>query len=165
LGSQPRDEDLAHRLQRLVFRLGRELRAQSTGAGTSGADTMMLAELRRTPGLGVSDLAALDNVARSVTSERVKRLEAAGLIARDTVSGGDRRRVGLAITEAGHRVLNTITERRRLWMSDRLARLSLAEREAVDQAVAALEALTDRGAIGKLQDSQSPGPQSKEKTS
>ena len=141
-----RDEDLAHRLQRLVFRLNRELRVQSTAAGTSGADTMLLAEVRHRPGVGVSELAGHDNVARSVMSERVKRLEAAGLITRDGLIHDDKRRFGLTITEAGHTILNAITERRRVWMVSRLAGLSLKEREAVNHAVEALEVLTDRGA-------------------
>jgi DNA-binding MarR family transcriptional regulator len=140
-----REEDLAHRLQRLVFRLNRELRLQSAASGTSGADTMLLAEIRRRPGVGVSELADQDNVARSVMSERVKRLEAAGLIARDSLFRADKRRVGLAITEAGHTILNAITEQRRLWMADRLARLSPEECEAVNLAVDSLDALTDRG--------------------
>jgi DNA-binding MarR family transcriptional regulator len=147
-----REEDLAHRLQRLVFRLNRELRVQSTAAGTSGADTLLLAEVRRRPGVGVSELSEHDNVARSVMSERVKRLEAAGLIARDGLLHDDKRRIGLTITEAGHRVLDSITEQRRAWMVGRLAGLSLDEREAVSRAVEALETLTDRGARRKNKD-------------
>ena len=143
--SSGRRDDLAHQLQRLVFRLNRELRAQSAGAGASGADAMLLAELRRSPGAGVSELAAAENVARSVMSERVKRLEAAGLIARDPRSFKDRRRVGLTITDAGHRLLKLITERRRAWMADRLIALSAQERKAVRIAVESLERIAGRG--------------------
>lgn len=134
-----RPGDLAHQLQRLVFRLNRELRAQSVGAGASGGDAMLLAQLRRSPGAGVSELAAAENVARSVMSERVKRLEAAGLVARDSRSFEDRRRVGLVITEAGHKLLDLITERRRAWMANRLTTLSAEERKAVRIAVESLE--------------------------
>jgi DNA-binding MarR family transcriptional regulator len=145
LKSSGRQEDLAHRLQRLVFRLNRELRAQSAGAGASGADAMLLAELRRSPGAGVSELAAAENVARSVMSERVKRLEAAGLVARDARIFKDRRRVGLMITDAGHRLLNLITERRRAWMADRLLALPAKERKAVRIAVESLERIAGSG--------------------
>jgi DNA-binding MarR family transcriptional regulator len=134
--------DLAHRLQRLVSRLNRELRMQSTGAGSSSADAMLLAELRRSPGIGVSELAASENVARSVMSERVKRLEAAGLVACDGETRPDRRRIGLAVTDAGRALLAVITAERRAWMAERLAQLSADEQKAVRIAVASLERIT-----------------------
>jgi DNA-binding MarR family transcriptional regulator len=142
-------DELAHRLQRLVLRLNRELRAQNAGAGASNADAMLLAEVRHAPGLGVSELAAIEHVARSVMSERVKRLEQAGLIALDPRPQADRRRVGLVITEAGRDLLEAITIRRRAWMADRLATLSAPERAAVETAVASLERITGgQGARG-----------------
>ena len=101
---------------------------------------MLLAEVRHSPGLGVSELAAIENVARSVMSERVKRLEQAGLIASDP--GADRRRVALTITDAGRYLLELITARRRAWMAERLTALSPAEREAVQVAVTSLERIT-----------------------
>jgi DNA-binding MarR family transcriptional regulator len=140
LGRERHPNDLAHQLQRLVLRLNRELRAHNAGAGASNADAMLLAEVRHSPGLGVSDLAAIENVSRSVMSERVKRLEQAGLIASDP--GADRRRVALTITGAGRDLLERITERRRAWMAERLTDLSPAEREAVQVAVASLERIT-----------------------
>jgi DNA-binding MarR family transcriptional regulator len=145
LANARRAHDLAHRLQRLVLRLNRELRAQNAGSGASNADAMLLAEIRHAPGLGVSELAAIENVARSVMSERVKRLELAGLIVSDPTLRADRRRMGLTITEAGRALLEEITERRRAWMAERLAALSADERQAVETAVASLERITGRG--------------------
>ena len=141
-----RSQDLAHRLQRLVFRLNRELRAESASEGVPAADAILLAEVRRSPGVGISELAAIENVARSVMSERVKRLEASGLIASDRSSLEDRRRVGLSVTEAGHALLATITEKRRLRTVERLALLSADERDAVRIAVDALERTTSASA-------------------
>ena len=141
--------ELAHRLQRLVLRLNRELRAQNAGSGASNADAMLLAEVRHAPGLGVSELAAIEHVARSVMSERVKRLELAGLIALDPRPQADRRRVGLVITGAGRDLLEAITIRRRAWMAGRLAALRAEERAAVETAVASLERITGgQGAPG-----------------
>jgi DNA-binding MarR family transcriptional regulator len=138
--------DLAHRLQRLVLRLNRELRAQNAGSGASNADAVLLAEVRHAPGLGVSELAGIENVARSVMSERIKRLEQAGLVATDPRPRHDRRRVGVVITEAGRALLESITDRRRAWMAERLTTLSAEERAAVEAAVAALDRLTgERG--------------------
>jgi DNA-binding MarR family transcriptional regulator len=142
LGRERHPNDLAHQLQRLVLRLNRELRAHNAGAGASNADAMLLAEVRHSPGLGVSELAAIENVARSVMSERVKRLERAGLIASDSALHEDRRRVALVITEAGRALLEIITARRRAWMAERLTALSADEREAVQAAVTSLERIT-----------------------
>src|SRR5580700_6860008 len=100
--------ELAHRLQRLVLRLNRELRAQNAGSGASNADAVLLAEIRHAPGLGVSELAAIENVARSVMSERIKRLQQASLLALDPRPQRDRRRVGLVITEQGRALLELI---------------------------------------------------------
>jgi DNA-binding MarR family transcriptional regulator len=149
LGRERHPNDLAHQLQRLVLRLNRELRAHNAGAGASNADAMLLAEVRHSPGLGVSELAALENVARSVMSERVKRLEQAGLI--DADPGADRRRVALTITEAGRDLLELITAKRRAWMAERLTALSPEEREAVQVAVTSLERITGQhtGATGR----------------
>jgi len=134
--------ELAHRLQRLVLRLNRELRAQNAGSGASNADAVLLAEIRHAPGLGVSELAAIENVARSVMSERVKRLEQAGLLALDPRPQRDRRRVGLVITEPGRGLLEAITAKRRAWMAERLTALSAEERRAVELAAVSLERIT-----------------------
>ncbi len=142
MGREQHPNDLAHQLQRLVLRLNRELRAHNAGAGASNADAMLLAEVRHSPGLGVSELAAIENVSRSVMSERVKRLEHAGLIASDPGVQPDRRRIALAITEAGRDLLEQITARRRAWMAERLTALSPEEREAVQVAVTSLERIT-----------------------
>ena len=142
MGRERHPNDLAHQLQRLVLRLNRELRAHNAGAGASNADAMLLAEVRHSPGLGVSELAAIENVSRSVMSERVKRLELAGLIASDPGVQPDRRRIALAITGAGRDLLEQITARRRAWMAERLTALSPEEREAVQVAVTSLERIT-----------------------
>lgn len=137
-----RAADLAHRLQRLVFRLNRELRAESANVGVSAADALLLAEVRHRPGIGISELSVAEKVARSVMSERVKRLEAAGLLAADRASHEDRRRVGLSITEAGRELLAVITQERRQWVAGLLSMLSADERDCVRAAIEALERAT-----------------------
>jgi DNA-binding MarR family transcriptional regulator len=141
LGTQ-RTADLAHRLQRLVFRLNRELRAESATVGVPAADALLLAEVRHRPGIGVSELAAMEKVARSVMSERVRRLETAGLLAADRSGHEDRRRIGLSITEAGRELLAVITQERRRWVAGLLSVLSADERDCVRAAVEALERAT-----------------------
>jgi DNA-binding MarR family transcriptional regulator len=138
---RPEDTDLAHRLQRLVVRLSRELRWESAEIGLSIADAMALFDLRRHPGYGVSDLARLAGVARSVISERLKRLEADGLVARDAVLRADRRRIGFVVTPGGHAVLKHMARVRRNQVAARLASLTPAERDAIAKAVDALDRL------------------------
>jgi DNA-binding MarR family transcriptional regulator len=138
---RPEEADLAHRLQRLVIRLNRELRWESAEIGVSSADAMVLFDLRRHPGAGVSDLANMARIARSVISERVKRLQAAGLLERDAVERADKRRVGLIVTAAGHEVLQAMSRVRRDRIAQRLASLSDEDRAAIEHAVDALDRL------------------------
>jgi DNA-binding MarR family transcriptional regulator len=138
---RPEEADLAHRLQRLVIRLNRELRWESAETGVSPADAMALFDLRRHPGSGVSELAGMARVARSVVSERIKRLEAAGLIARDGLERADKRRIGLIVTAAGHEALTRMARVRRDQVAARLATLSEDERRAIGRAVDALDRL------------------------
>jgi DNA-binding MarR family transcriptional regulator len=155
---RPEEADLAHRLQRLVIRLNRELRWESAEIGVSSADAMVLFDLRRHPGAGVSDLAGMAQIARSVISERVKRLQAAGLVERDAVVCDDRRRVGLKITSAGHAVLTRMARIRRDRIAARLAGLSDDDRAAIEQAVDALDRLPQwRSAAELAADAQRQG--------
>jgi DNA-binding MarR family transcriptional regulator len=67
-------------------------------------------------------------------SKFVARLEEAGLIRRDAV-GGDKRRVGLTLTEDGRRVLRSVRSKRTAWLSARLRMLDEDELEAVARAI------------------------------
>jgi DNA-binding MarR family transcriptional regulator len=130
------NSDLPGQLQKVVFRLNRELRASAAPAGISASDAVLLASLHKTPGLGVSELALEENVGRSVMSERVKRLEAAGLVCRaDAPPQGDRRRVGLSVTPAGQKALKSIKALRWAWMDERVAHLTDADRQVLQAAV------------------------------
>jgi DNA-binding MarR family transcriptional regulator len=137
------DTDVAGRLQRLVFRLNRELRSEIAELGVTGSDAAVLFDLRRRPGCGVSELAAMSEVGRSVMSERIKRLEALGLVARDARPRPDRRRVGLMVTPAGIAVMIRIAKDRRARLAVRLERLDGAQRHAIEAAISALERLPD----------------------
>lgn len=137
------ETDVAGRLQRLVFRLNRELRSEIAELGVTGSDAAVLFDLRRRPGCGVSELAAMSDVARSAMSERIKRLEALGLVARRDGPRGDRRRVGLTVTPAGLSVMIRIAKERRARLAARLERLDEGQRRAIEAAISALERLPD----------------------
>jgi DNA-binding MarR family transcriptional regulator len=67
-------------------------------------------------------------------SVHVKRLEAAGLIARLAPDSEDRRRIGLVITEAGGQTLQAILRHRNDWLASRLRDLPAEAHERLKQA-------------------------------
>jgi DNA-binding MarR family transcriptional regulator len=159
----PEEADVAHRLQRLVVRLSRELRWESAEVGVSSADARVLFDLRRYPGSGVSELARRAGIARSVISERLKRLEADDLVVRDAAPRADRRRVAFMVTPGGHGALKLMALARRNQVAARLSTLTPAERKAIEQAVDALDRLpqwrsaAERAAEAKRQRQREPG--------
>ena len=78
-------------------------------------------------------------------SGHVDRLERAGLLERER-STGDRRRVGLKLTEDGQRLLRRIRARRPTWLADRLRTLESDELAAIEAAVPALLRLVETDA-------------------
>jgi DNA-binding MarR family transcriptional regulator len=75
-------------------------------------------------------------------SQHVKRLEAAGWLARSD-HAEDGRRSGLSVTPAGLRKLETIRKQRNDWLAARLAKLAPAERDALAAAAEALAKLAN----------------------
>jgi DNA-binding MarR family transcriptional regulator len=73
-------------------------------------------------------------------SKYVSRLEEAGLVQRAPVEG-DQRRVGLRLTEAGHKVLRSVKSKRTAWLSARLRELEPDELDAIDAAIEPLMSL------------------------
>ncbi|HEU5213862.1 MAG TPA: MarR family transcriptional regulator [Gaiellaceae bacterium] len=133
---------LANRLRPALLRLNRELRREGSTLGISGGQATLLHLISRSPGAGVRELAAREGMSAAGMSGHVDRLEAAGLLRR-VRSTDDRRRVGLEVTEAGHRILRAVRRRRTAWLAQRLGRLSPDELEALDAALAPLERLLE----------------------
>jgi DNA-binding MarR family transcriptional regulator len=73
-------------------------------------------------------------------SGHVKRLEAAGLVARES-DAADLRRLGLRLTPEGERALRSIRSRRTAWLAARLRELSDEELELLDSALEPLSRL------------------------
>src|ERR1700722_17276322 len=91
-----------------LLRLSRALRREAQRAGVSVLDAQLLGAVKKHPGIGVSELADHEKVTRASMSSHVKRLEAAGWIARSEADADDRRRVGLTLTPAGGKALDAI---------------------------------------------------------
>jgi DNA-binding MarR family transcriptional regulator len=130
---------VANRLRPVLLKLNRELRREIHSLGVTGGQVSLLALIRREPGIGVRELAARERMSAPGMSKYVTRLEAAGLVARADLP--DRRRVGLALTSDGHRVLRSVRSRRTAWLAERLRGLSDEELAAIDAAVAPLTRL------------------------
>ena len=129
--------DLADVLRGPLLRVSRRLRQEGQKAGLSTQDALILGYIRKHPGVGVSELADADQISRPTMSAHVKRLEAAGWLARSD-HADDGRRSGLAVTPAGGRKLDAVRRLRNDWLSDRLALLTDVEREQLAAAAAPL---------------------------
>jgi DNA-binding MarR family transcriptional regulator len=130
---------LADSLRPALLRLSRKLRRQSQRVGLSPLDVMLLGWVRKQDGIGVSELADLEQMSRPSMSAHVKRLEAAGWIARQAPDSADRRRVGLTLTPAGAKALDAVRRRRNDWLATQLSTLSDEGRASLSAALAALE--------------------------
>ncbi len=125
-----------------MLRLARELRHETERLGVTPRQATLLWLIRRSPGLSLRDLAALERISPPALSGHVDRLERAGLVNR-VRSTADRRRVGLQLTEAGERLLRRIRARRTTWLADRLELLEPEELAAIEAALPALQRLTE----------------------
>jgi DNA-binding MarR family transcriptional regulator len=125
---------IADRLRPVLLRVGRELRREAREVGISPEQVSLLVAIKYTPGIGVRELAARERVSPPALSNHVDRLERDGLVSR-TPSVSDRRRVGLALTDEGQRVLRRVRSRRTAWLATRLGGLSPEELDAVEAAV------------------------------
>lgn len=128
---------LAETLRPALLRVSRRLRQEAQRVGISASDALLLTQIKRSPGVGVCDLADAEQISRPTMSGHVKRLEAAGLIARaDNASDG--RRSGLAVTPAGLDRLDAIRQQRNDWLAARLAKLTPDDRAKLEDAAAPL---------------------------
>jgi DNA-binding MarR family transcriptional regulator len=135
---------LAGRLRPVLLHLTRHLRRETHALGLSAGQVSILAVVRDTPGVGVAELAAREGTSVPSICAHVDKLEAAALVSRQRDLATDRRRVGLAISPEGERVLRTVRSRRTAWLASRLAAISPEQRAAVEAAIDGLTALVDR---------------------
>jgi DNA-binding MarR family transcriptional regulator len=135
---------LANRLRPVLLKLNRQLRREIHSLGVTGGQVSLLIQIKYAPGIGVRELAAREQMSVPGMSKFVARLEEAGLIERQEV-GGDKRRVGLHVTPAGHRVLRSVKSKRTAWLAARLGTLDDERLEALDAAVEPLSLLLDEG--------------------
>ena len=135
----PDNAPQARQLLEAIYLTMRRLRRESLAkSGIGQPDLMILGSLRKSPGRGVSDLAAEGCVSGPTMSAQIKRLEASGLIVREQTVDGDRRRVSLTLSPKAEAMIDTMLGEGSDWMAARLDELSDAEREAIFKALAPL---------------------------
>jgi DNA-binding MarR family transcriptional regulator len=140
--TSPEAVALADRLRPALLRLARELRREARAAGVSAGDVALMAAIKYHPGIGVKGLAERERISSAAISRRVEGLVREGLITREP-SAEDRRRVGLALTDEGRRLLRNVRSRRTVWLARRLQKLSASELAALEAAVEPLALLLD----------------------
>jgi DNA-binding MarR family transcriptional regulator len=134
--------EVANRLRPSLLHLNRRLRRELGPLGITGGQASLLWAIRSRPGVGVRELAEGEGVSPPAMTAYVDRLEAAGLVARKR-SQLDRRRVELALTDKGVRVLRSARSRRTAWLAARLNRLEPDELAAIEAALPALRKLIE----------------------
>jgi DNA-binding MarR family transcriptional regulator len=134
--------EIAGRLRPVLLRLNRELRRETTAFGVTGGQASLLELIRRTPAVGVRELASREGIAPASMSVSIARLEKAGLVSR-TIDLHDRRRQALTLTPEGERILRTLRTRRTVWLAARLDRLPPEKLAAVEAALEPLAELLD----------------------
>jgi DNA-binding MarR family transcriptional regulator len=131
--------ELAGSLRTVLIRLARELRREIHSLGVTSGQVSLLVAIDQTPGITASMLADRERISAAAMSGQLKQLEGAGLITRERAT--DRRRVGVTITRGGISVLRSVRKKRTAWLTQRLAGLTPAEREAIERAIEPLEKL------------------------
>jgi DNA-binding MarR family transcriptional regulator len=134
---------LADALRPALLRVSRALRREAQRAGVSALDAQLLGAVKKNAGIGVSDLADRELMTRASMSGHVKRMEAAGWIARAEADADDRRRVGLTLTTKGAKALDAIRRRRNDWLAGQLAGMSREERAVLAAAAGPLARLAE----------------------
>jgi DNA-binding MarR family transcriptional regulator len=131
---------VANRLRPVLLRLSRELRKETEQLGLTARQATLLWLIRLNPGLSLRELAAEERISAPALSGHVDRLEKAGLIERAR-DAGDRRRVGLTLTEEGERLLRRVRARRTTWLEEHLRGLDDDELAAIEAAIEPLARL------------------------
>ena len=143
-GKNSKAAETADRLRPIILKLSRHLRREALKVGMSALDAQLLGVIKLWPGVGVSELAETEQMSRPAMSAHVKRLEAAGWIARRAdEADSDKRRVALIVTAQGLQALSAIRRSRNDWLAARLANLTLAERAALEAGLEPLGRLVE----------------------
>ncbi len=137
------DDALADALRPVILKLGRQMRREAQKVGMSILDTQLMALVSKKPGIGICELAALEQVSRPSMSVHIKRLVTDGWLQREAPSDGDQRRTSLTLTPKARRLMVTIRQKRNDWLAAHIAQLTSEERAALAAAIEPMDRLAD----------------------
>lgn len=132
------DEDIG-RLRLALLRLARQIRSNSPGDVTP-SQLAVLATLARYGPCTIGQIAEYEHVRVPSVSKIAESVVAKGLAER-RVDPGDRRRVVLALSSDGEKLLVDLRRAGVEWLAARLDRLTADDRALIGQVVPALERL------------------------
>lgn len=127
------------RLRLCVARLARRVR-QHAEPGITPSQLSALTTVARWGPLRLGALAERERISKATLTRLVARLEEAGYLER-TPDPDDGRGAVVAVTDAGHRLLEVIAERADAYLDRQVAALSHDERAVLTDAVPVLERL------------------------
>jgi DNA-binding MarR family transcriptional regulator len=139
------DTAAATRLRAVLGRLSRQLRrtTAATDAGLTPTKISVLLGVDRRGQMRISELAEVEGLNPTMLSRTISTLVEAGLL--DRVSDtGDRRAAWVEVTDDGHRLAERMRRERTDVVNHGIAGLAEAEREVLQRAIPALEALADQ---------------------
>jgi DNA-binding MarR family transcriptional regulator len=141
--SQDAGDDLAERLHSVAIHLLRRARREDAALGLPPAQASVLSVLVFGGARTLSALAELEQVKAPTMTRIVDALESAGL-ARRQADAADRRKLSVAATPAGMRLMHQGRARRVKALAQLLAGLDRDERATLNAAVAVLARLQQR---------------------
>jgi DNA-binding MarR family transcriptional regulator len=140
----PAVAELASRLRLAVARLSRRVRQQAAATGEELSASMQaaLATIERLGPITLGDLAAVEQVQPPSMTRIVARLEEWGYVTR-VVDPDDRRVARAVITDTGRALLAQSRTRKDAFLTQRVSRLSDADRARLERVLPILEHLLD----------------------
>ena len=120
-------------LRLATFRLSRRLRAEKSDEALSDGQIAVLGGLFRQGTQTLGQLAERERVSAPSMNRTVNCLEEGGHLTR-VADDVDRRKVNIALTEAGRDVVKETTSKRDAWLTTRLRDLSREDREVLARA-------------------------------
>lgn len=130
-------------LRMATFRLARRLRAQRAVDTMSDGQFAVLAALTMHGDHTLGQLADRERVTAPSMNRTVSLLEEAGYVSR-TPDDDDRRKVTIALTDAGRLVVDETVRRRDAWLEEALAALDDDERKTLAAAAEIMRRVAER---------------------
>lgn len=130
-------------LRMATFRLARRLRAHRAVDSMSDAQFAALGALHKHGPFTLGELAAHERVSAPSMNRTVNSLEEAGYLSR-TADASDGRKVNIALSTEGVRVVLETVRRRDAWLEDALSELDDEEHDILVKAAEIMRKVADR---------------------